>query len=276
MASTRFPGKILKTLPYKSNITVLQQVIRRLKRSKKLDTIIVATTVKKEDGAIVKIAKKENVKYFRGSMNDLLERYYLAARQNNLDVVVRVTSDCPCVDPLIVDTLIESHIKTKADYTTSAIYKNKILKETYPCGLSVEVIKFNALKKAKNQARQEFEKEHVCPYIYKTRPEVFKINSVRTPRNLTAPEIRITLDTEEDYALLCAIFDNLYYKNKYFKTSDIINLFKEKPWLRLINQKIVHKKASYTLREEINEGMRLLELQGLKRAKSILKSYSRK
>lgn len=236
VSSTRLPGKILKELPYGSGITVLQQVIRRLKRSKKLNSIIVATTVGKKDNDIVAAAKKERVKFFRGSANNVLSRYYLCAKQNNLDIIVRITSDCPCIDPKIVDSIIKEHIKTKADYTSNT------LKRTFPRGLDVEVFGFDALKKSHKMAKRNYEKEHVTPYIYKN-PRIFKIIQVKAAYKLRAPDIRITLDTKKDYALLSAVFNSLRGENEYFDLSDLLKLFKEKPWLRLINKDVIQKKS---------------------------------
>ena len=265
--STRFPQKILKDLPYGSGITILEQVIRRLKKSNFLDEIIVATTTNPSDDAIVEISKKENVKFFRGSENNVLERYYQCAKENKIDVVVRITSDCPCVDWNIVDTAIERHLQTNADYTSNTIER------TFPHGLDVEVIAFKALEKAYFDASEEFEKEHVTPYIYATNKKKFKIVSFTAPDYLTAPDIRITIDTEEDYALLCAVFDFLYPKNNFFQVLDIINLFKEKPWLKLINKKVMQKKILLSLKEEIEEAKKLLELQELKRVKKLLEEW---
>lgn len=266
-SSSRLPKKVLKELPYGSGITVLQQIIKRLKKSIKINEFIVATTKKKEDEEIVKIAKKEDVKYFIGREEDVLERYYFSARENNLDIIVRITSDCPCIDSEIVDLVIEEHIRNNADYTSNSLIR------TFPHGLDIEVLNFDALKKAHYEARQDFEREHVCPFIYRTKPDLFKIYVVKAPEELNAPDIRITLDTEEDYALLCAVFDYLYPENEFFNTKDIIDLFKKKPWLKLINHKIMHKKIFCTLEEEIKELIRLLDLLDLKRAKKFLEAH---
>ncbi len=264
ISSTRLPGKVLKELPFNSGITCLEQVIRRLKKSKKIDDIVIATTEDKEDNEIVDIAKKEDVKYFRGSKENVLSRYYFAAKKNNIDVVVRITSDCPCIDVDITDLTIDAHINKVADYTSNSLTR------TYPHGLDVEVFNFNALEEAYKNATKYYEKEHVTPYIYKN-PQKFKINIVKAPKELYASDIRITLDTEEDYALLCAVFDYLYPKNEYFNAYDIVNLFnKEKPWLKLINKKVVQKKILNTLEEEIKEAIKILDLQDLKRARDFL------
>lgn len=265
-SSTRLPEKVLKYLPYDSDITVLEQVIRRLKRSKKLNKIIIATTTDENDKKIVDIAKKENVAWFRGSKDNVLERYYLAAKENNLDVIVRITSDCPCIDPNIIDIIIEWHLKGNLDYTSNTSIR------TFPDGLDVEVFSFNALENCQNHAENKLEKEHVTKYIH-NHPELFKIENVKASNQIYGPDLRITIDTEEDYALLCAIFDSLYFKNKFFNAEDIINLFKEKPWLRIINRKIAEKKSFKTLEEEVREAIKILELQELNNAKMILERH---
>lgn len=260
-SSTRLHGKVLKELPYHSGVTVLHQVIRRLKKSNKIKEIIIATTTDEEDDAIVKVSDAETVKWFRGSKEDVLSRYYLAAKENSLDVIVRITSDCPCIDPEIVDMVISEHMETKADYTSNHLIR------TFPHGLDTEVLTFEALERASCEATHDFEREHVCPYIHKTNADLFKIIVVEAPSELHAPDIRITLDTEDDYALLCAVFDYLYHDHEMFKTKDIIDLFMKKPWLKLINKKVVQKKIFNSLEEEVGEALKILDLQDMKQAK---------
>jgi spore coat polysaccharide biosynthesis protein SpsF len=265
-SSTRLPNKVLKELPYGSKVSVLQQVIRRLKKSKKINHIIIATTPDKQDQEIVKKAKKESVKWFIGSKEDVLSRYYLAAKANKLDIIVRVTSDCPCIDPKIVDFVISRHLKTNAEYTSNS------LKRTFPHGLDTEVMNFSNLERAYHEAKQDFEREHVTPFIYKTKADVFRITSIEAPKNMYYPDIRITLDTEEDYALLCSVFDYLYPENELFDTKDIIRLFKEKPWLKLINKNVAQKKLFDSLEDEIKEAIKICDLQDLKRAREVFES----
>jgi len=218
-SSTRFPKKILKDLPYNSGVNVLQQVIRRLKLSKLTDEIVVATTTEQPDDVVVKVASQESVKSFRGSKENVLERYYLAAMEYNLEVIVRITSDCPCIDPIVVDEIINEHLKTGSDYTSNTMIR------TFPVGLDVEVFNFKALEKAYHNGKGKMEKEHVTFYFHTTARDLFKTTSV-TSSEFNEPDIRITLDTQEDYALLCAIFDYLYPKNEFFTSQDLINLFK--------------------------------------------------
>lgn len=227
-SSTRLPQKVLKELPLGSGITVLQQVIRRLRRAEKINEIIVATSEEESDDAIVTVAQREGVKYFRGSLTDVLERYYQAAKENGLDVVVRITADCPCVDSQIVDQVIEKHLDGKGDFTANTI------KRSYPVGLDVEVFSFKILEEIYRKATQPDEREHVTVYIYKHQRD-FKVINVEADQRLYAPQKRITLDTPEDYTLLCAIFDALYPADKYFSADAIMRLFEENPRLDQIN-----------------------------------------
>ncbi len=263
-SSTRLPGKVLKYLPYNSKITVLAQVIRRLKKSSMLNEIIAATTTDKVDEKIVDIAVGENIPFFRGSIDNVLERYYSAAVEYNLDMVVRVTSDCPCIDPGIVDQVILNHLESAADYSSNSLIRS------FPHGLDVEVFNFNVLEKAYLEATHDFEREHVTPFIYKSNPESFKINNILADEQYKAPDIRITLDTIEDYALLCTVYDYLYSTDNYFNLGDIVNLFKLKPWLKLVNKSVVQKKVNLSIEEEIVIAREYCDLQELSRVGKLL------
>ncbi len=261
--STRLPAKVLKELPYKSGITVLQQVVRRLKKSSKLDEIIIATTKDREDDPIVDIANKEQVPFYRGKRDDVLSRYYHAAKEHNLDTIVRITSDCPVIDYNIIDEIINAFLKENVDYATNT------LKKTYPHGMDTEVFSFEVLERAYKEAKKDFEREHVTPYI-RLNPDKFRLLNIEASMECYGPDIRITIDTEEDYALLCAVYDYLYNVNPYFTVQQIVRLFKEKPWLKLINKKVIQKKIFNSLKEEIKEAIKILDLQDLKRAKKYL------
>jgi len=262
--STRFPEKILKPLPIEDGISVLQHVIRRVKCAKKSNMVIVATTHNEEDDVTVQLADLEEVGHFRGEEEDVLSRYYYAAKENELNVVVRVTSDCPCVDPDIIDFLIEEHSDKKSDYTSNT------LKRTFPHGLDAEVIRFEALERAFFNAKKHYEREHVTPYIWKN-PHVFNLQNIEASGRLVAPHIRITLDTYEDYMLLAAVFDYLWRINPYFKGQDIVGLFAKKPWLSLINSNVKQKNIYDSVEEELEEAIKVLELQDLNKVAYILK-----
>ncbi len=271
-SSARLKEKVLLKLPYNSEITVLQQIIRRIKQSAFMGKgiIIIATTEDPLDDRIVDVAKKEGVSFFRGDCDNVLSRYYYAAIQHGVDTCVRITGDCPCLDYKVMDDLIRFHIEGGYDYCSNTLEKYFIH------GVDAEVFSFAALKEAFENATEKFQLEHVTTYFYKYYPEQFKIGSFQgRPDNdsLKAPHIRATLDTKEDYVLISAIYDYLYEKNNFFESRDIIRLFSEKPWLLLINDQIVQKKVFLTMEEEIEEAVKVLEMQDIHRAAEILKEY---
>lgn len=256
--SSRLPEKVLLPLPQNSDITVLSQVIRRLNHSKKIDNIIIATTVNSTDDKIQEIAEKENVQFFRGSEDDVLSRYYYAAKQNNIDLIIRVTSDCPCIDSKLIDELIELHFKDNNDYTTIGLVRS------YPHGLDTEIFSFDILEEMFLNSTEKFEREHVTPYIYKTHADKFKIANYSYKKDCS--NIRITLDTLQDYILLSAVYDFLYKQNNNFTTDEIVNLFEKKKWLYDINSSVEQKLVCNNLEEEIKEAIRILKKQDLNKA----------
>jgi len=265
--STRYPEKVLRELPFGSGVTVCQQVIRRLKAASRIDEVVVATTTEPPDDRIEDLAGREGVKCFRGSVRDVLSRYYLAAKENSADVVVRITADCPVIDPQIVDRVVGEHLESGSDFTSN------ILRRTFPHGLDTEVLSFGALETAHLRATEPFEREHVCPYVTKSNPDAFNIRSIEASGELHRPDIRITLDTEQDYALLCAVYDYLYFDNECFGAQEVVRLFVEKPWLSIINKNVVHKKIFDSPRQELEEAIRVLDLQELTGAKKLLMSH---
>ncbi|MFN3404418.1 MAG: cytidylyltransferase domain-containing protein [Cytophagaceae bacterium] len=267
-SSSRLPFKVAKELPFGSGLSLLEQVIRRVKRSALVDKIIIATTTEVIDDSIVEISKKEDVNFFRGSKENLLERYYLAASQFQIDHIVRITSDCPCIDPEIITVCIREHIQNNADYTSNS-YNNRFIR-----GMDMEVVKFNVLKEAYMKAENDFQKEHVTPYIYKDHSDLYKIHTVTAFDKFIDPTIRITVDTLEDYMLVGAVFDYLYNSNPYFGIKEITKLFADKPWLNYINSSVPHKKVFSSFEEEKTEAIKLLEYFGLERVKSWINSGS--
>jgi spore coat polysaccharide biosynthesis protein SpsF len=220
-SSTRLPGKVLKELPLGSGVSDLAQVVRRTRCAATVAEVVVATSDQPEDDAIVAICETEGVPFFRGSLEDVLSRYYLAARAFAFDVVVRVTSDCPCIDPAIIDLVVERHLQGDSDYTAN------VSRRTFPHGLDLEVVGFETLELMNERAETPYEREHV----YLERNDLRRV-FVEAPAGYFGPDIRVTLDTPRDYALLCAVFD---YLGTDFDGKDIVALFQEKPWLKLIN-----------------------------------------
>ena len=229
MGSTRFPGKVLKKI---KNKPLIDYVIGRLKLSRSIDQIIIATSIKSQDDLIVNYAKEKGIKFFRGSEEDVLSRYYNAAKENNADVIVRITSDCPLIDPDIIDDLIANHIKNKADYTAN------IIKRTYPRGFDVEVFSIKSLIKSFDEADKKYYREHVTPYI-REHPEKFKLYNIEAGNKLRRPEIRITVDTIEDFNLIGKIYEN--FDNIDFRAEEIIDFLDKNPQLLKINKHVKQK-----------------------------------
>lgn len=232
VGSTRLPNKVLFDLEGK---TVLEQVINRVSRSKLISDAIVAATILKRDLTIVNLCSGKGIKVYCGSENDVLDRYYQAARLFGVEHIVRITSDCPLIDPEIIDDVIKLHLKNKSDYTTNT------LKGTFPDGEDVEVFTFKALRQAWQKAGLASEREHVTPYIRK-HPEIFKLTNLEYPVNLSGK--RWTLDETKDYKFIRLIYKKLYRKKRIFGMNDILCLLKAHPEYEKINRKIA-RNAGY-------------------------------
>lgn len=200
--STRLPNKILKTINGK---TLLEIHINRLRKVKLVEDIFIATTISNEDDVIVDLAKTLNIKYSRGSVNDVLDRFYQTVKNENADFIVRLTSDCPLIDPNLIDEVIEVAINKNLDY-----YSNGII-ESYPDGQDIEVFKFAALKLAWENAKLISEREHVTPYIrvnssyYKKLP--FTSDNHLSPVNYN--NVRLTVDEINDFLVIEKIIKDL-------------------------------------------------------------------
>lgn len=232
MGSTRLPGKVLKDLFGK---TVLEHLIERVKQSKLIDEIIIATTESEKDNAIVEQAEKSGVKYFRGSEKDVLNRYYNAAKESNAAIVVRITSDCPLIDPFIIDDVIRFFQENDYSIVTNA--GNDLNQRTYPRGLDVEVFSFEALQKAFKYATENYQREHVTPYIYEHAEKIYYYKN-----NIDYSNYRWTLDTEEDFELISMIYKLLYRGEHDFYFDDILKVFEQHPELSKINEHVEQKK----------------------------------
>ncbi len=232
MTSTRLPGKVLKKVQGKS---LLEHQIERLKRVPSADHIVVATTVNETDQPIVDLCQRLQVSFYRGSEQDVLSRYYEAARQFKADVVVRVTSDCPVIDPQVVGQTIERFLEKYPLYD----YVTNVLKRTFPRGMDTEVFSFKALEEAFNEAIHPLEREHVTPFI-QNQAQRYKLENITFHEDQSRH--RWTVDMPEDLALITRIIDALYPVKKEFDLQDMLALLKKnKEWSRL-NAAIEQKK----------------------------------
>ncbi|MEY8763045.1 MULTISPECIES: cytidylyltransferase domain-containing protein [Clostridium] len=234
--STRLPGKVLKKICGK---TILEHDIDRLKRSNGIDKIVIATTTKEQDDIIVEIAEKALVGYFRGSEQDVLSRYYYAAKQYDADIVIRVTSDCPLIDPKIIDNMVEKF--KRLNKTENIDYLSNKIKPTYPRGLDVEIFTFKALEKCFKEADKDYEKEHVTPYIY-LNPDKFKFKNYENKKDYS--KFRWTLDTKEDLELIEIIYNNLYKENSFFYFEDILKFVLDNPEVSIVNENVRQKELA--------------------------------
>ncbi len=231
MTSTRLQGKVLMPLAGKP---ALERLIERLKRSKYIDEIVVATTINKIDNPIVDLAKRIKVKYFCGSEQDVLKRVLDAAKSVKADIIVEITGDCPLVDWRLIDRGIEELFKHKLDYSANNI------KFSYPDGFDVRVFPFSILEKVDKLTDDPIDRAHVTYYIY-NHPEKFKIYNWVAEKKNYWPDIRLTLDEKADYELLNIIFEKLLPVKEDFSVNDIINFLKKNPKLLEINKDVKTK-----------------------------------
>ncbi|TCS83310.1 cytidylyltransferase domain-containing protein [Tepidibacillus fermentans] len=231
MTSTRLPGKVLKKVLDKP---LLEYQIERIQRSKHLHEIVIATTTNETDNPIVELANKLGINVYRGSEEDVLSRYHEAAIQYGADIIVRLTSDCPVIDPKVVDNVIQYYLENQSRYD----YVSNTLTRSYPRGMDTEVFTFQALKESYNEAEEKHEREHVTPFIY-LRPNRYSLGSVQYITDKST--YRWTVDTPEDFELIRRIIENLYPSNPHFTLEDTITLLETNPdWLeinRMIEQK---------------------------------------
>ncbi|NRF93664.1 glycosyltransferase family protein [Paenibacillus frigoriresistens] len=230
MGSTRLPGKVLLKLIDKS---VLAHVVDRCKSIPLVNDVIIATSTEPADNEIENEAKQIGVSCYRGSETDVLSRYYEAARLYGLDVVVRVTSDCPLLDPELSNDVIKMYIDTECDYCTNT------LERCYPRGLDIEVFSYEALEQAATQAASTFECEHVTPYLY-GHPDQFKLISFKDTF-VDNSRYRWTLDTPEDWELIQKIYQKLYVPQEIFTWKQALLLMEQYPELPEINEHVKQK-----------------------------------
>lgn len=232
MGSTRLSGKVMKDL---SGKTVLEHVIDRVRQSKTIEEIIIATTINDVDDRIETEALKCGVKVFRGSEDDVLARYYHAAKEHGLDIIVRVTSDCPLIDPIVLDEIISFYLKNEYQIVSNA--GADLSERTYPRGLDTEVFSFDMLRNAFDNAKEVYQREHVTPYIYEMASKKYYYKN-----DINYSKYRWTLDTAEDYELISKVYKYFYSDKHDFYLDDIVKLFEKNPELYEINAHIEQKK----------------------------------
>ena len=225
MASTRLPGKIMKKVLDK---TLLEYQLERLFRVKQAGQVIIATTDHGEEQPIVDLCQKLGVPYFRGSEQDVLARYYSAATEYGVDVVVRITSDCPLIDPAVIDKVIGFYLAHKEEYD---YVSNTFPELTYPRGMDTEVFSYQALMEAHEEATDQAEREHVTIFI-KRHLDRYRIENITYEKDYS--HYRWTVDTPEDFALIEKMIAALYPVNPHFTLEDCLTLIEEHPeWVKI-------------------------------------------
>lgn len=221
MSSTRLPGKVMKSI---TGRPILWHVVNRLKASALIDEIVVATTTGPEDDIIEEWCKLNGTSFSRGSLEDVLDRYYRAAEAFGAKTVVRVTSDCPLIDPALIDRAIEMFNEGGFDHVS--------IDSSYPDGLDAEIFSFEALKKAYGEATLASEREHVTPYIWKN-PQVFRLGKIKSDVDLSF--MRWTVDDEKDLKLVTGIYEGINARERVFHMNEVLDFLRKNPELLKIN-----------------------------------------
>lgn len=229
MGSNRLPGKVLADV---AGRPMLERVIRRVERAEWVDEVVVATSTKAGDDEVVTACEYWGVNYWRGSEQDVLSRFYAAARAYGAEVVVRITADCPLIDPDVIDRVVGAFMVGAVDYASTA------LERRYPRGLDAEVMSMAGLGRVWAEAKADYERVHVTPYFYQ-HPELFSLLAV-TKEGADLSEWRWTVDTAEDLAFIRAVYEHFEGEDD-MGWEAVVDLLKAKPELRQINAHIEQK-----------------------------------
>lgn len=230
MASSRLPGKVTMPILGKS---LLARMIERLLIIRHRSTVVIATSTNAEDDVIVDEANLLKVPYYRGSLDNVLDRHYQAAKMHNADVVLKIPSDCPLIDPQIVDDVLDYFFDNKGKYD----YVSNLHPATHPDGNDVEIMTIDCLQKAWENSIRPLELEHTTPYIWEN-PQLFRIGNLIWNTGLDySMSHRFTIDYPEDYQFIKRVYDELYRTRDKFSCQDILDLLQHKPEIYQLNAK---------------------------------------
>jgi spore coat polysaccharide biosynthesis protein SpsF (cytidylyltransferase family) len=253
LGSERLPNKALLPLPFGGGLSLLEHVVARARAAARLQEVVVATTENAADNAIEAFCSTHALACFRGSKDNVLDRFLRAARQYQLDVVVRLTGDNPFVMPETIDQAVEEHLEKGADYTIT---------EGLPLGTNVEVVSMTALERAAQEATEAADREHVTPFI--RREEGFVRQSIAYTSPISS--LRLTIDYPSDYALASLLYERLSHIRPDFTHSDIAGLLEQHPWLYGVNAENTQRKAFASEEEELSAARALLQAGGFTRS----------
>ena len=232
MGSSRFPGKVLEDL---SGHPMLWHVVERVRRAGRVDKVVVATTDRAVDDPVAAFCEREGIGCFRGNEQDVLDRFYQAAKANAADVVVRITADCPLIDPAVIDRVVSRFQAGDCDYACN------IIRYTYPDGLDTEVFSFAALERAWREASKPSEREHVTPYL---RTEKFRTANVESEIPVSPADFRWTVDHPEDLEFVRKVYE-AFSTNGDFGFREVFELLKERPDLATIQAETITNEGYY-------------------------------
>lgn len=229
MSSSRLPGKVLADIAGRPMLT---HVVRRAQRAKKINLVTVATSYDQSDDVLAELCTKEGIPCFRGNLDDVLDRYYQAARFFDADVVVRLTADCPLLDPAVIDKVVTTFFNGNFDFVSNA------RECTYPDGLDTSVFRRTVLEQAWKEAKLKSEREHVTAYIIKN-PQIFRLGSVCHTEDLSS--MRWTVDEKNDLEFVRAVFRSIGKLD--FGLSDVLHVLKKQPEMQTINTGIIRNEG---------------------------------
>jgi spore coat polysaccharide biosynthesis protein SpsF len=231
MTSSRLPGKVLRPILGRP---MLELLLERLQRARRLDGVVVATTTNRADDAVEQLALRMHVGCFRGSESDVLDRVLRAARAHAVDVIVEITGDCPLVDPEVVDAVVDAYREAEVDYASNT------LRRTFPRGFDTQVFSTRVLEDVARLTGDPVDHEHVSLYIYE-HPDRYVLHNVDSGLPETFWGLRLTVDAIEDFALVSEVFQCLYPTRPSFGLRDVVELFASRPELIEINRHISQK-----------------------------------
>lgn len=234
MGSTRLPGKVMADI---AGYPMLWHVVDRLRKAQSIKQVVIATSDESTDNAIADFALRNTIECFRGSERDVLDRYYRAAERYKADVIVRITADCPLIDPQVVDKVVNAFLAGDYDYVSNT------LRYTYPDGLDTEVFSFVALQQTWKEARVPTDREHVTPYI-RTSGQ-FRILNVENEVDLSILDLRWTVDSQADLEFVRGIYARLGLKQQHFGLADVLRLLNSEPHLMEINNGKIQNEGYY-------------------------------
>lgn len=200
---------------------LVERIIERVKRCTKVDMIVLATTSKREDDVLCQIAEQNGIACFRGSENDLVDRYYQAALRYSADFIVRLPADNPVVEPAEIDRIVVHHLASDDDFSSNT---HNILSNGYPDGLGAEIFSLERLKEIWKNVEDPRNREHPHTYFY-DHPELYKIGTVRCPPEFNRPDLVLDVNTKEEYEFIASLYDALYPTNPEFHITDIIRWY---------------------------------------------------